>query len=347
MVEANRALLTALVATNFFGQNTPAIAATEALYAEMWAQDATAMYGYAGSALPAAAALTPFNTPPQTTNPSGQSAQHAAAAQTVGTTTAGKTQTLAQAMSTVPSHAQSVSTGSSSAHATTSSGSSSAHATTSSGSSSAHSAGSSGTSASGTSASTSGASTSGASTSTSGASTTSTSSQYYYIKNFQDFRHVYDPYNEAINKNFYNYGVTFGDQADFNATNPKVIQHLQLPRLPPLLYSPETANLAGGSGTVLASTGKAASVGTLSVPPSWSPASPAAGQTLVAATDVTQTPPPETTHRGVLVNSAKPAMDQLPPSLGPMGGPGPQHTGNAVFRMRDRRFRMPRPAVGG
>uniref|UniRef100_UPI0031CE6B8D PPE family protein, SVP subgroup n=1 Tax=Mycobacterium sp. TaxID=1785 RepID=UPI0031CE6B8D len=312
-------------ATNFFGQNTPAIAATEALYAEMWAQDATAMYGYAGSALPAAAALTPFNPPPQTTNPGGQSAQHAAAAQTVGTATAGKTQTLAQSMSTVPSHVQSVSSGSSSAH----------------------SAGSSGTSASGTSASTSGASTSGASTSTSGASTTSTSSQYYYIKNFQDFRHVYDPYNEAINKNFYNYGVTFGDQADFNATNPKVIQHLQLPRLPPLLYSPETANLAGGSGTVLASTGKAASVGTLSVPPSWSPASPAAGQTLVAATDVTQTPPPETTHRGVLVNSAKPAMDQLPPSLGPMGGPGPQHTGNAVFRMRDRRFRMPRPAVGG
>ncbi|MFZ0905302.1 MAG: PPE family protein, partial [Mycobacterium sp.] len=49
VIEANRALLMALIATNFFGQNTPAIMATEALYAEMWAQDAAAMYGYAGA----------------------------------------------------------------------------------------------------------------------------------------------------------------------------------------------------------------------------------------------------------------------------------------------------------
>lgn len=41
VVVANRALLVALVATNFFGQNTPAIAATEAQYAEMWAQAKT------------------------------------------------------------------------------------------------------------------------------------------------------------------------------------------------------------------------------------------------------------------------------------------------------------------
>ena len=38
-----------LIATNVLGQNTPAIAATEAQYAEMWAQDAEAMYGYAAS----------------------------------------------------------------------------------------------------------------------------------------------------------------------------------------------------------------------------------------------------------------------------------------------------------
>lgn len=49
MIEANRTLLAALVATNILGQNTSAIAATEAEYAEMWAQDATAMYGYAAS----------------------------------------------------------------------------------------------------------------------------------------------------------------------------------------------------------------------------------------------------------------------------------------------------------
>ena len=48
------------------GQNTPAIATTEAHYAEMWAQDAAAMYGYAGSSA-AASTLTPFADPPATT----------------------------------------------------------------------------------------------------------------------------------------------------------------------------------------------------------------------------------------------------------------------------------------
>ncbi len=48
VIAANRALLAALVATNFLGINTPAIAATEATYAEFWAQDAGAMYAYAG-----------------------------------------------------------------------------------------------------------------------------------------------------------------------------------------------------------------------------------------------------------------------------------------------------------
>jgi len=38
--------LASLVATNFFGQNAPAIAAAEAQYAEMWAQDVSAMGGY-------------------------------------------------------------------------------------------------------------------------------------------------------------------------------------------------------------------------------------------------------------------------------------------------------------
>jgi len=49
VIAANRSLLAALLATNFLGQNTLAIAATEAHYAEMWAQDAAAMYGYAGA----------------------------------------------------------------------------------------------------------------------------------------------------------------------------------------------------------------------------------------------------------------------------------------------------------
>jgi PPE-repeat protein len=73
VIAANRTLLAALIATNVLGQNTAAIAATETDYAEMWAQDAVAMYGYAGSSS-AASTLTPFAAPPQTTNPAGQGA---------------------------------------------------------------------------------------------------------------------------------------------------------------------------------------------------------------------------------------------------------------------------------
>jgi PPE-repeat protein len=79
-IAANRALLMALIATNFFGQNTPAIAATEVLYAEMWAQDAAAMYGYAGASA-VAAQVTPFAAPPQTTNQDAASSQSNAVAQ--------------------------------------------------------------------------------------------------------------------------------------------------------------------------------------------------------------------------------------------------------------------------
>jgi len=87
MVFANRAQLMMLVATNFFGQNTPAIAATEAHYAAMWAQDATAMYAYAGGSL-AASQLSEFTSPPQTTNPAAQAGQATATTQAVGNSAA-------------------------------------------------------------------------------------------------------------------------------------------------------------------------------------------------------------------------------------------------------------------
>jgi PPE-repeat protein len=99
VIAANRALLLALVATNFFGQNTPAIMATEALYVEMWAQDAAAMYGYAGASL-AASALTPFTTPPETTNPSGLGGMAAAVTQAVSTSAGTSAQTVAPLSST-------------------------------------------------------------------------------------------------------------------------------------------------------------------------------------------------------------------------------------------------------
>jgi PPE-repeat protein len=77
VVFANRAQLAALVATNILGQNTPAIAANEAMYGEFWAQDATAMSTYAANAA-MAAQVTPLTEPTQNTNPGGSAAQSAA-----------------------------------------------------------------------------------------------------------------------------------------------------------------------------------------------------------------------------------------------------------------------------
>ncbi|OBJ19864.1 PPE family protein, SVP subgroup [Mycobacterium colombiense] len=82
VVTANRTQLAALVATNILGQNTAAIAATEAEYGEMWARDTAAMFGYAGTTA-SATRLTPFAQPDPTSN-SG-AGQSEAVAQATGT----------------------------------------------------------------------------------------------------------------------------------------------------------------------------------------------------------------------------------------------------------------------
>jgi PPE-repeat protein len=79
VVTANRVQLATLVATNFFGQNSPAIAANEAAYGEMWAQDALAMYQYAANSA-AACDITPFGAPPEVVNPAGVAQQTSAVA---------------------------------------------------------------------------------------------------------------------------------------------------------------------------------------------------------------------------------------------------------------------------
>jgi PPE-repeat protein len=105
-VAANRAQLMALIATNFIGQNTPAIAATEAQYGEMWAQDAAAMYGYAAHSA-SASVLIPFPQPAKITNPVGQISQAAAVAQATGTVAGtGMEDMLSQLMSTLPTALQ-------------------------------------------------------------------------------------------------------------------------------------------------------------------------------------------------------------------------------------------------
>ena len=99
MIAANRAQLAALVATNFLGMNTPAIMATEAHYAEMWAQDAAAMYGYAASSA-SAGTLTPMTPPAPTANPAGLAGQ--AAAVTKAGTASGAQAGLIQTISNLP-----------------------------------------------------------------------------------------------------------------------------------------------------------------------------------------------------------------------------------------------------
>ncbi len=77
VVAANRTLLADLIATNFFGINFPAIAATEVQYMQMWAGNTTAMLGYHATRLQTMT-LQPFTHPPTTTNPAGMAAQSAA-----------------------------------------------------------------------------------------------------------------------------------------------------------------------------------------------------------------------------------------------------------------------------
>jgi PPE-repeat protein len=68
VIGANRALRASLASTNHLGHTSAAIAAADAEYERMWAQDADAIYAYAGSAA-AAAKVTPFPSPPSGIDP--------------------------------------------------------------------------------------------------------------------------------------------------------------------------------------------------------------------------------------------------------------------------------------
>jgi PPE-repeat protein len=96
VIAANRALLAALVATNFLGQNTPAIAATEAQYMEMWFQDGLAMDTYA--TISQQAVVLPQQTPAPTPSDGGTSANAAAAAQSTANSASSTGTNLATAL---------------------------------------------------------------------------------------------------------------------------------------------------------------------------------------------------------------------------------------------------------
>lgn len=60
MVAANRSALMSMVASNIFGLNAPAIAAIEAQYEQMWAQNVGAMFGYHAGVSEALSQLAPW-----------------------------------------------------------------------------------------------------------------------------------------------------------------------------------------------------------------------------------------------------------------------------------------------
>jgi PPE-repeat protein len=282
VVAANRALLATLVVTNFLGQNTPAIAAAEADYAEMWAQDTAAMYGYAVSAS-AATMLTSFGQPPQTTNSAAQSSQVGAVSHAAATAAGHSQSTLSQLMSAAPQDFANTSVAEGSA-----------------------------TQDSGTSAST------------------------PLLTAFADFDEMDGVTTAAyiVPKTGFQ-GGSFAIALDQSGS--------QAPVLPPIQGSGATAQTAtptGLSGQLLASVGRAAPVGKLSVPPSWTTATPVARPTNEPAGSGAPgrlfLPPWAEQTR---IPSGMPAVGQVTGST--RGG------GNAVFRMKDRRYRMPRPLVGG
>lgn len=297
LVTANRAQYAALVTANIFGQNTTHIAATEAAYAEMWAQDAQAMYGYAASSS-AAAALTPFAEPPQTTTAAGLSGQAAAVTHALGTSTASHSQTsLSALMAAVPQQLQTLSA----------------------------------------------AGTSSAATSATGSSADQLSS---ILTGFSNFNTLSSPVSLAAG-----FGRTFfGGGSFLSAVYRTGIQAKDLPEI----AQGEAGAAAGkaqalvpkGTGSpVLASWGKAAPIGGLSVPQSWASATPVASAVeepqWMSEADFAAVPASaETTAAG---GTGAGPMAGLGPTTGMLARPSVSN----VLRVAPRRFKMPRPVLGG
>lgn len=87
VIAANRALQASLIASNILGQNTPAIAATEAQYMAMWVQDGVAMDTYHATSQANNSQLQAPQPAPQVSNPSSAtSSSPSTAASTAGQT---------------------------------------------------------------------------------------------------------------------------------------------------------------------------------------------------------------------------------------------------------------------
>jgi PPE-repeat protein len=93
LIAANRAELSQAMATNLLGQNNGIIAQLEAQYAQFWAQNAGALYNYAGQSA-AATKVTPYQNAPTIVNPSATTTQAAAVSAAQASPAASLQQTL-------------------------------------------------------------------------------------------------------------------------------------------------------------------------------------------------------------------------------------------------------------
>jgi len=100
-IATNRATMAQMVATNVLGQNSGIIAQLQALYMEMWAQDANALYSYAGQM--ATITKTPsFQNPPQVASPDAPAKLTASTTAATANSTAGTAQnTVSKALTTL------------------------------------------------------------------------------------------------------------------------------------------------------------------------------------------------------------------------------------------------------
>ncbi|WP_067970248.1 PPE family protein [Mycolicibacter icosiumassiliensis] len=286
VIEANRTLLMSLIATNFLGQNSSAIAAAEAAYAEMWAQDAAAMYGYAASSS-AATTLTRFNQAPKVTS------QSAAAARAAGSAAAGEARTVvSQLMSALGQQLHSLASAGPLSAGTTSSG-------------------------------------------TEGALSP-------LLTAFSDFNILTGPINPVWQWTYaaFRQGhFILRAKADFerhagggSGEAPRLVETAPASRPP----------APASRGPVDAVIGRATLVGKLSVPPAWASAESASD----AVAEM-----PRAVGTGF---RALPGWAHAPTNT-PAGFPpgaissirAAPAAGKKVLAMRDRRFKMPRPATGG
>ncbi|MES3640032.1 PPE family protein [Mycobacterium intracellulare] len=276
VVAANRFALLTLIATNFFGQNAAAIAATETAYAEMWAQDATAMYGYAATSS-AAAAFTPFTEPPRTTNAHGQSAQAAAVNEAAGTAAG---QARAALASGVVTNASSAGLGEAPA----------------------------------------------------------AGSGLSLIGSVDDFNTLITTPGQTflagartlLGWGQLGYGLDLSDIQAAKAAEGGV-------PIVPDIPAPAVPQVAGVRGPVLGGLGRAALVGKLSVPQTWTVANPA------PTAGIGLKPLPDTMFRAASASAADPS--NVPGPLAATRTAG--QAGVPVLRNGRRIFKMPRPAYGG